>query len=304
MTKRLSWARRTALALMEHAAWVLPSARGSWAKAMQHELAQIENDREALTWAGGCVFAAVIMQVQRWKEIGLAGLVASAVLIPACWWAGQRTYISPGTHQVFHEDSNVGAMAGFLVFIAAALTGLYALMRWINDRNYRQAARAGWVCAAISIPYLAAVVLVSLLTPRTIVSLGDSYCWDLWCMGVQHVNSIPNGENTLFTAEVRVFSDSKHTQRVPEEAARRFLYVLDEQGRRFPLERISSFPDDEITVNPGESVKASLTFLAPANARKLYLMGAGDGGVMLPWVYVYFGSDLSLFHKRTRLRVL
>ena len=299
MTKRFSLARRMAVTLMEHAAWVLPSARRPWARAMQHELAQIENDREALTWAGGCLFASY---VERSRAIA-AVLLALAVLIAAWWWAGQRTYISPGTHQVFHEDSNVGAIAGFLVFIAATLTGLYALILWINDRNYRQAARAGWVCAGIFVPYVAAVALVSLLTPRTIVSVGDSYCWDLWCMGVQRVNSIPNGVNTLYTAEVRVFSDSKHTQRVPAEAARRFLNVLDEQGRRFPLQRISSFPGDEITVNPGESVKASLTFLARANARKLYLMGVGDEGVMLPWVYVYFGSDLSLFHRRTLLRV-
>ena len=293
--------RRIALALMGYAARVCPSTRGSWAKAMQSELPQIENDREALVWAGGCLFAAVTMRIQRWKKIGLAGLLVLAVLIPACWWAGRRTYISPGTHQIIRQDSVVGAIAGFLVFVAVAMAGVVALVRACYC-NYRQAARAGRVCAAISIPYLAAVVLVSLLTPRTIVSLGDSYCWDLWCMGVQRVHSIPNGANTRYRAEVRVFSDSKHTQRVPAEAARRFLYVLDEQGRRFSLERISSFPDDEITVNPGESVKASLSFLAPANARKLYLMG--DEGLMLPWVYVYFGSDLSLFHKRTRLRVL
>jgi hypothetical protein len=233
------------------------------------------------------------MYPRSYGKIGALGLLAATLVVAASWWAGQRTYISPGTHQVFHEDSNVGAIAGFLVFIAAAIAGLVALPG--------KATRAGWICAGIAIPYLTAVVLVSLLTPRTIVSVGDSYCWDLWCMGVLHVNATPQGANTLYTADVRVFCDSEHTHSVPAEAARNFLYVLDEQGRRFPLERFSSHLDPDLTVNPGESVKASLTFLAPANAGKLYLMGAE--GPMLPWVYVYFGSDVSLFHRRTLLRV-
>lgn len=67
-----------------------------------------------------------------------------------------------------------------------------------------------------------------------------------------------------------------------------FLYVLDEQGRRFPLVQVSSLIPADVAVNPHQSVKTSLTFLAPANARKLYL--PGDYSVM-PWVYLYFGSD-------------
>jgi hypothetical protein len=252
------------------------------------------NGRTALNVLTG----AVGMQIQRLTKVALTALTAAVAIFAACWWAGQRTYISPGTHQIFHEDSNVGAMAGFLVFVAAAIAGLVALL----GIPFRRATRAGWVCAGISIPYLLAVVLVSLLTPRTIVTVGDSYCWDLWCMGVQQVNSIPQGANTLYTAEVRVFCDSEHTHSVPAEAARRFLYVLDEQGRRFPLERFSSRLDPDLTVNPGETVKASLTFLAPSNAGKLYF--AGDEGVMLPWVYMYFGTDVSLFHRRTLLSVL
>jgi hypothetical protein len=61
--------------------------------------------------------------------------------------------------------------------------------------------------------------------------------------------------------------------------------------------------DADVTVQPGESVKSSLAFLAPPNARKLYLMG-NAGQVFLPWVYLYFGSDISLFHRPTLLRIL
>ena len=86
--------------------------------------------------------------------------------------------------------------------------------------------------------------------------------------------------------------------------AKHFLYVLDEQGRRYPLLPEASFVDDaDVTVQPGESVKSSLAFLAPPGARKLYLMG-NAGQVFLPWVYLYFGSDVSLFHRPALLRIL
>ena len=274
----------------------------AWRNRYGEEFEALLDDTEANgRTAFNVLTGAVGMQIQRFRIVALAAFPVAVALFAASWWAGQRTYISPGTHLVLHEDSNVGAMAGVLVFIAAAIAGLAALLG-IHDRRIRQSTRAGWICAGIAIPYLAAVVLVSLLTPRTVVSMGDSYCWDLWCMGVQHVNATPQGTNTLYTADVRVFCDSEHTHSVSAEAARRFLYLLDEQGRRFPLEQLSSPLGADITVNPGESVKASLRFLAPSNAGKLYLMG--DVGVMPPWVYVYFGSDVSLFHRQTRLRVL
>ena len=115
------------------------------------------------------------------------------------------------------------------------------------------------------------------------------------------MNSTPRGQDTLYTAEVRIFVDSSDPHHLPAEQAKGFFYVLDDQGRRYPLLREASFLDADVTVHPGESVKSSLAFLAPPNARKLYLMG-NDGG--LPWVYLYFGSDISLFHKRALLRIL
>jgi hypothetical protein len=60
MSARLSIPRRMAVALMEHAAHVLPAARSPWEEAMQHELHHIEGDLEALTWAVGCVFASYV----------------------------------------------------------------------------------------------------------------------------------------------------------------------------------------------------------------------------------------------------
>jgi hypothetical protein len=185
--------------------------------------------------------------------------------------------------------------------MAAAVPGVAALFG-IHDRKFHEAARAGRICALIIGPYLAALMLVSLLTPRTIVDIGDSYCYDLWCLSVNQVNATPRGQDTLYTAEVRISLDSTHSHYLPAEPAKSFFYVLDDQGRRYPLLRDASFLNADVTVHAGESLKSSFAFLAPRDTRKLYLMGEA-GQVFLPWVYLYFGSDISLFHRRALLRI-
>ncbi len=299
-------ARRMALALMEHAARVFPSAHGPWATAMQNELPQIENDLEALTWAGGCLAAsyvergrAIFSHVQRRRKIAAVGLIASAALAAAFWWGGQRLFITPGTHQVFQEQASfAGEMAACLGFLAAFLIGVPTLLFALNDGKFTRAAR---VWAGILIPYTLALVGVALLTPRTIVSVGDIYCWDDWCMGVQQVNAARQGENILYTAEVRIVSEHYKPSRVPAGRAKTFFDVHEERGRSFPLLANASFADADVTLHHGESVKSSLAFLAPANARELYLLGHDLGP---PWAYLAIGGDRAPFHRRALLRIL
>jgi hypothetical protein len=302
MTERPSWPRRLALALMKHAAWVIPAARGPWATAMRHELSEIESDLEALTWAGGCLAAGYAERSRAiGAKTGMAALLVLAAIVAGSWWAGQRPFLTPGHDQVFREASDAGGWIGLLVSVAGILTGMWALILWINDRNFHKAARAGRIFAIIVVPYVAALAVTSLLTPGTIVNIGDSYCYDLWCVGVNRVNASPRGQDVLYTADVRIFVDSTHPHQLPAELARRFFDVLDERGRRYQLLAEASFVDADVTVHPGEMVKSSLAFLAPPNARRLYLIGK-DGG--LPWVYLYFGSDISLFHRPALLRIL
>lgn len=309
MTRRPALTRRAALALMEHASRVLPSARQHWAKAMRNEVPQIESDLEALAWAGGCLFASyversrtVFMQVQRWKKIGAVTLLASAVLAAAFRWGGQRLFVTPGTHQVFQEEASfAGELGAFLLFVAGAFVGVPAALFAINDRKLSPIPQACRIFAWILIPYTIALVMVALLTPGTIVSIGDIYCWDSWCLGIQQVNAVPQGENILYTAEVRIVSDHSKPSRVPVEVAKSFFDVHDERGRSFPLLQNASFNDADVTLSHGESVRSSLSFLAPATARELYLLGH-DGGP--PWVYLAIGSDLAPFHRRALLRIL
>jgi hypothetical protein len=249
----------------------------------------------------GCLLASYAER----RKIGLTALLATALIGGASWWASQWQYhLTPGTNLVFREASNAGAWAGLMVFVAAAIPGLAAAFA-AHDGKFHEAARAGRICAVIAGPYRAALVLVSLTTPGTLVNIGDSYCYDLWCVGINQVKATPGGHETLYTAEVRIFTGSTHPHRLPAAQAKDFFYVLDDQGRRYPLLKQASFVGADVTVQPGEPVKSSLAFRGQANVRKLYLMGEAGGTTLYPpWVYLYFGSDISLFHRRALLRIL
>jgi hypothetical protein len=231
---------------------------------------------------------AIGMRVQSWKRIAPAVLLGTAALSLATCWAGQKPYTSPGTQLIFHQDSTLGGMIGLLVFLAAAVGGLISSMLK-QDGKFHAAKRARRASFGIVIVYLAAILLVSLFTPRLIVNIGDRYCYDTWCISVQRVNATLEGQKILYTAEVRIFSDANS---VPASRAKDFLYARDEHGRRFPLVQEPSLIPADVTVNPGQSVNTSLTFLAPANARNLYL---ASGYAVMPWCHCILVATLLHF---------
>lgn len=72
--------RSLALALCGAACRVLPARRQSWAEAMAIELAQVEGDRAALTFAGGCLLAALHERARDLDTRFAAGLWSIAVV--------------------------------------------------------------------------------------------------------------------------------------------------------------------------------------------------------------------------------
>lgn len=234
------------------------------------------------------------MRAQRQMKIAAATTLLIGALLTAARWIGQRPYVTPGKHQVFRLDSNPGALAACAVMLAALCACLFSM----NAGGFR-ASRMAKTCTGIVAMYLSALIAISLLTPRTVVSIGDGYCWDLWCLAVEQVHAIPRGGTVFDTAEVRIFSDANRVSTYRDEG---YLYALDDKGHRFPVFQNSSAPAAlNLSIAPRESVRTTLSFYAPADSRKLYL--TGDYRVM-PWVHLYLASDLSPFHRRTLLRVI
>jgi len=236
---------------------------------------------------------AFAMHIRTTRKIVFAALLAAAAIAVASWYAGQHPYISPGSNQVLRQDSNLGALITLPVMLVAFLMFLTSAALLVCGK-FRRALKTFLASIAGLAIYSLAVILVSVLTPRTIVSVGDGYCYDLLCIGVQKVDAAPQGQSVVYNAQIRLFSDADHVQTSTHGAS---IYVLDERGRRFPLS-----PLGDVTLSPGESVSTQLTFAAPADSRQLFL--TKDSGVLPPWVFLYLGSDISPFHRRTLLRML
>jgi len=227
------------------------------------------------------------------RKLYKSAIPAAILLVTAAWRASYTPYFSPGAHAILRQDSNAGALIGFLVVVAAIIGCLIALA--LRERGKSQEARLAWrISLGGFAAYTAAVIVVSLVTPQTIVTAGDSYCYDLWCIGVQQVTATPTG----YTVQVRLSSDAN---RVKTSVGDALPYLVDEQGRRFNLTQDASVTPLNTTLSPGESVTTSLTFARPPNAHRLYL--TRDYPVM-PWAQLYLGSDISLFHRHTLLRVI
>jgi hypothetical protein len=231
------------------------------------------------------------------RRVFIAAMSTAIVLTLLTWRAAHTLYFSPGTHAILRQDSNTGAATGFLVVLATAIGCLTALVLRENGKP-EQAKVAFRISLGGFAAYTAAVIAVSLATPRMIVTGGDSYCYDLWCIAVQKVTATPAGQNTLYTIQVRLSSDAN---RVKTSAGNALPYLLDDQGHRFSLAQDPSVTPMDTTLSPGESVTTSVTFTASPKTHRLYL--TRDYPV-LPWVPLYFASDISLFHRRTLLRAL
>jgi hypothetical protein len=200
---------------------------------------------------------------------------------------------------IVHSDSTLGALLVFGVLLASFIV-LFQAVSLLFSGRIRTAVKTAFTAFGLLAAYLTALIAVSLLTPRTIVNIGDSYCADIWCIGFDGVSTQPEGARTLYKLDVHIFSGANHVKTSAKGAT---LYLVDDRDRRFPLIPDPSVIPFDSTIEPRQSIKTSLTFRVDSDARQLFL--TGDRGAPLPlWVRLYFGSDDSLFHKRTMLRVL
>jgi len=189
-----------------------------------------------------------------------------------------------------------------------AVIGLFTSVVLLVTRRFRTAAKT----VAISVGgwglYVGVVTVISLLAPQRIIDIGNSYCWDNWCMGVEKVNTALRGQEIVYKVDLRIFDAD---ERVATSIKGASVYLADERGRRFPLVRDPSVIPFDTPLNPAQSLKTTLTFAAAADASRLFLTGDVPLPDPIPWWWRCFGvfADLhfgyeSLSHKPTVLRVL
>lgn len=195
----------------------------------------------------------------------------------------------------------------YLVTIVTAI-GLLVSVGMLVAMKVRTAAKVAGASISALVLCLLAASFISWASPQRVISLGDSYCWDLWCMGIDKVNAIPRGGEMVYKIDVHFFSDANTVKTGSDEA---LVYLTDDRGRRFPLVDDPTVIPINTRLDPRQTLKTTLTFVTPADATHLFLTGDAPlpEHIPLAWrifkVYadLHFGYE-KLSHKPTVLRVL
>jgi hypothetical protein len=165
MTAKLTWRRRLTLQGLRLNAVLLPAERRPWAAVMRAEAQHLDDDREALHWALGCLRAGAAARLRAWRTRGPLSSHALGIIWIAIFAAGSAFNVSIVLAARLGYERVASALGWwlrgfqydrFLSFAQALPIGLYAAMSlvvvlfcvslYLSVRN-RPAAFAAFCCA-------------------------------------------------------------------------------------------------------------------------------------------------------------
>lgn len=185
----------------------------------------------------------------------------------------------------------------FIVFFLSVPLGLAVVVVALALRRRALAQRVSVTLGAWVVLYFGVLLVVSLVSPRRVVEIGDDLCFDDWCVAVADVRKEPSPGGVRYTVKFRVSSRAK---RRPQRALDTAAYLIDDQGRRYrPAPDASAVPFD-VRLEPGQAVITTRTFTIPANAPSPALVVSHGGG--FPGRLI-IGSPDSFLHKPTVFRL-
>ena len=202
----------------------------------------------------------------------------------------------------------------FVAIPAVVLSSLLSAALAIG-RNFLLAKRIARTTLVAVVVWTVIANSISLVTPRTIVNVGETYCMDINCLGIDEVVSQPHATNTTYKLNVHFFSDANTVKISFKNVA---YYLVDERGRHFPMVSDPSAPPYDTLLDPQQSIKTTLTFEVAPDVRQLFLKWEGTpppsiGGKkppfwalpLLPLVALaMYGGSGFLLQKEAVLRVL
>jgi hypothetical protein len=130
--------------------------------------------------------------------------------------------------------------------------------------------------------YFLLVVAVSLFAPRHVFHLGDTQCFDDWCIAATSFSS--HGPSYLINLRI-----ASRARRISQHELNLAVYLTDRDNQRYnPAPRASDVPFDFLLA-PGQSVDLTRLFLVPPPARDINLVITHEGGFPIGWFII--GSD-------------
>lgn len=176
------------------------------------------------------------------------------------------------------------------LFLVLALVTVITLITTAVFAVRGKFARAGRILRRLGIGagvYFVIVIAVSIFNPQRVDRVGDTQCFDDWCIEV--VGAQWTGMPTVGRYEVTLRL-SNRARRVPMGEKRTVVYLLDAQGRRYdPLPDEAGVPFDTM-LQPGESINVTRQFDVPRDTPNLSLIYTHQGGFPIGWFIITEGG--------------
>jgi hypothetical protein len=188
----------------------------------------------------------------------------------------------------------------FLLAMLSAVVVLIVLIAMVIQGRFRTARRVLSIYAICAVLYLGVGLAVSYTRPRHIMSVGEPWCFDDWCLAVDHVNRTPEGTDVNYQIALRIFS---RAGRVSQRANGAWIYLIDDENRRYAPDPQSTDVPLDVLLQPEQSVVTSRTFHVPANARQLGLITGHGGPYCGPMSLLVIGDSECLFGKPPMIRI-
>jgi hypothetical protein len=184
----------------------------------------------------------------------------------------------------------------FLVVLLCVLLALGAAAYAAVRRRFGRALallRGVGICAVL---YVAIVAVVSLIAPARVLHVGETHCFDDWCIAVAKVHEVPRQYGTASAVDIVL---SSRMRRRPQREYDLVVALVDQSGREYaPTPGQSGTPFD-VVLQPEQSITTTRVFELPPNARAAGLVMHHAG--LRPELLI-IGNDESLFHKKMIVR--
>jgi hypothetical protein len=186
-----------------------------------------------------------------------------------------------------------------LVFFMSVVTIAVAAVLAVRGRAPRalKILRCFCICAA---GYFAIAVLISFLKPQRVISIGDPWCFDDWCLTAEKVDRAPGPSQISYNVELRIFSRAR---RVTQRANGAWIYLIDDRGRRYSPDPDRTAVLLNVQLGPLESATTLRVFHVPPDVQSLGLITGHGGPYCGPMDLLIIGSGGCLFHKPTMIRI-
>ena len=178
----------------------------------------------------------------------------------------------------------------FLLLVLVAVVTLVTALAFVVRGKFARAVRIGRRFAMGATIYFAIVIAVSLVTPRREFRVGDTQCFDDWCIAVVEAHRAESPPATSYDVTLRL---SNRARRMPMGEKGTVVYLTDAQGRRYdPVPNEAMVPFDT-QLQPGTSVITRRRFDVARDARDVGLVYTHEGGFPIGWLIVGEGGWFS-----------